>query len=375
MMMEHTSLPNKMNPTSRITCTLTLSNLLHNIHELKQYIQPNTKVMAVMKANAYGHNAIEVATYLQENGISIFAVATIQEAIELREHGITINILNLGCCFPSDLPIIHQYHIIQTITNTSILKEMDKSNLTYEIAIAIDTGMHRIGFPANKINEIKSCFYYPNIHVKHIYSHLCDVERNDSKAQKKTIQQISSFDTVLKQLPKGEYTTSLQASYGILNQPQLQYDYVRLGISLYGVTSENHAYQKNLVSLKPVLELHSKIVDLHEVDENETIGYGQTYCCQRKSKIATLSIGYGDGLFRNYDDLYVYYQGKAIPVVGRICMDYCMIDCTEINVQLFDEVEWIGEHQSAATLAQAFHTNSNELLTRLHIRGQTILKR
>lgn len=84
--------------------------------------------------------------------------------------------------------------------------------------------MHRIGFPANKINEIKSCFYYPNIHVKHIYSHLCDVERNDSKAQKKTIQQISSFDTVLKQLPKGEYTTSLQASYGILNQPQLQYD-------------------------------------------------------------------------------------------------------------------------------------------------------
>ena len=236
-------------------------------------------------------------------------------------------------------------------------------------ALAIDTGMHRLGISYDDTTSLYKAFHLSNINIVHIYSHLSDSEALSQKATDFTLKQINNFDKCIdycKQISNQVFTTSLQASFGTLNYPNCNYDYVRLGITLYGVTPNINQQTRTTIHLKPVLSLHSHIINIHHVAKNQCIGYGQDTITDKESIIATISIGYVDGLFRNYTNTYVCINGKKAPIIGKICMDLCMVDITDIDtINLYDSVEFIGPHIDAPTLAASFNTNSVELLSRL----------
>ncbi|GMQ56863.1 alanine racemase [Vallitalea sediminicola] len=339
-----------MNMYKRVYARIDLDAIIHNITNVKNRISSNSILMPVVKADGYGHGAVPISKELIHCGIDRFAVATIEEGINLRKSGIDKKILILGYT-PIDLADkLVEYDLIQTVYNYTAAKNISDIASEYgkksSIHIKLDTGMGRIGFVPNdeSLSIIKKIYNLPNIKIEGVYTHLSKADELDKTFANNQLEIYKRF--VGKLESNGIYIPikHVANSAGIIDLDNTHLDLVRLGISLYGLYPSDEVIKDN-VKLQPVLSLISHIIHIKEVEEGTPIGYGGTYITKRKSKIATIPVGYGDG----YDRLLsskgrVLIGGQFAPILGRICMDQFMVDITDIpNVEDLAEVILIGK--------------------------------
>jgi len=355
--------------------------LRHNVKEISYHLNNKTQLMAVVKADAYGHGAVNVCQELNKMGIQSFAVATLSEAIELRENHIKGDILILGYTDPSQSFLIHKYDFIQTIIDEQYAYDLEKEKTDIKVHIAIDSGMHRLGINVNELNMITSIYQLSHLHICGLFSHLCVADELTTSSQNYTLSQIDSFMQLINILKQNHYDVGhvhILSSYGLLNYPKISLDYVRMGILLYGVDS---SYPKqSQFNLKPVLSLKSKIAMIRKVKANETIGYGRSFQATQDMKIAIVPIGYADGIPRSLSNQgQVIVRGQFASIIGRICMDQMMIDVSHIKgVCIHDIVTIIGQDQycriGVEDIAKVSNTISNEILSCIGFRLPKIYK-
>ncbi len=356
---------------NRAWIEIDLSSLKHNVEEIKKILKPNTKIMAVVKANAYGHGLTTISSYLNTLGIMDFAVATLEEGMNLRKNGIKGNILILGYTSIENLKYVSEYNLIQTIVDESYAKKLKKLNIPLKVQIKVNTGMNRIGISYQKKDTIKEIYQYSNLEVMGLFSHLSSSEQYEKEDIGFTNKQINRFHDVINYLKEQNINYGkihLQSSYGLVNYPELEYDYTRIGMILYGNHSEKNMHLKINLDLKPILSLKARVTSVKEIEEGETVGYDRTYQANSIKKVATISIGYADGYPRNLSGkAFVFVNGFYGTIIGRICMDQLMLDVTGIEVNVGDIVTLIGleEKVRAEFVSYQAGTITNELLSRL----------
>lgn len=359
---------------------INLKNLEHNARELKRVMPPRCRLMAVVKADAYGHGAFEISTHLEKMGVRAFAAATIDEAIRLRKYGVRGEILILGYTDVCRAAELKKYDLIQTLIDFSYAEALNRQGIAVKAHIKIDTGMHRLGEPAEDIARVKKMFCMKNLNLCGIFTHLCCADRLNVEEVTFTQKQIECFYELLASLemegiriPK----VHVQSSYGLLNYPELSCDYVRAGIALYGVLSSPEDADATMLhlDLHPVLSLKSRVVLVRSVKKGEYVGYGREFRAERDSRIAILPVGYGDGFPRNLScgNGNVMINQCRVPVIGRICMDQLAIDITDAgDIEVGDEAVLIGGDDAGGLSAPAIAGRSgsitNELLSRMGTR-------
>jgi len=370
-----------------------LDNLRHNIMEIKHTISSYTRLCAIVKADAYGHGAVEVAKEALECGASYLGVAFLEEALELRTNGITAPILILGFTPESQFDKIIKYSITQTIYNLKYAVALSecalKHNKKAKVHIKIDTGMSRIGFcpEACLTDDFKKLFSLQGLEIEGIFTHFA---RADERDRSFTDEQFRVFREVVNALEKEGYKIPIKHaanSAGIIQYPETHLDMVRPGIILYGLYPSDEV-PKDLISLKPVMRLKTRVSNVKVLPKGKAISYGGTFITQRKSIIATLPVGYADGFSRLLSSkAQVLIKGQRAPVVGRVCMDQCMVDVTDIQgtVSIGDEVTLMGEDGDnrvpAEELAKLTGTINYEVVCgisrrvpRVYINGGNIVK-
>ena len=352
-----------------------LDNLVNNISEIKKIISPKTKIMAVVKANAYGHGALLIARKLSEIGITDFAVATLEEGIYLRKNNIQGNILILGFTNFDHLEYVIKYDLIQTIIDYDYSERIKELNLDEKLKchIKINAGMNRLGEKYNHLDKLYKIYENEKLNILGTFSHLCVADSNTKENIDFTNRQIELFNETIKRIKTKGFDTGkvhLQSSYGVINYTGLDYDYVRVGILMYGINSSYESYQLTHLNLKPVLSLKARITSVKEINKNDSVSYGRTYIATENRKIASVSIGYADGIPRNLSNqnMQVKINESYGTVIGRICMDQLLIDISDIsNVKVGDIITIIGEDKNitAEQVADKADTITNELLCRL----------
>lgn len=326
-----------------------LDAVLHNINEVKKRIENSVKIMAIIKADGYGHGATILGDFL-ENEVDYYGVATVEEAMELREYGVKLPILILGYSSPSQYLEIVENNITQTIYTMKMAEEMAKAGAICgkkaKIHIALDTGMNRIGFQVDEggILAIEEILTLPNLMVEGLFTHFACADEVDKSYSK---LQIERYDKFLDSLEKKEIHIPIKHmcnSAGIMEFDHHRFDMVRSGIITYGLYPSEDVNKKEF-RLKPALEWKTHVINVKTVDAGCGVSYGRTYITKSKTKIATLSVGYADGYPRALSSIgRVLIHGKYAPIIGKICMDQMMIDVTHIdNVEIEDEVTLVGE--------------------------------
>ena len=338
--------------------------------------------MAVVKCDAYGHGGVLAAKELERTGDRSFATATMEEAVRLRENGITGEILILGYTDAGRARDLCGYNLMQSVIGYEYARLLDEAaacaGVSVQVHIKIDTGMHRLGISAGKTSEAGMVFAMQNLEVCGIYTHLCCADSMRPEDIACTRGQIASFYRLTGALEKEGIRLPklhIQSSYGLLNYPELRCDYVRAGIALYGVRSKPENDTVLNLELRPVLSLKSRVVLIRPVKKGETFGYGRQFLAERDSRIAILPVGYGDGY---PGDLScgrgcVLIGGYSAPVIGRICMDQLAVDITEAEeIRMGDTALLIGgagvSSQTAPAVAAASGRIANELLCRMGAR-------
>lgn len=356
-----------------------LDAIAYNIKNIKKLVK-DKEIIAVVKADCYGHGALDVVPTLLENGASRLAVAVLTEGIELRNDNIKAPIMILGYT-PSYLnEELIKYDLEQTVYDLDYAKELSKTALSLnkkaKIHIAIDTGMGRIGFlPTEKaIDAICKICSLEGLEVIGIFTHF---STSDEKDKEYTNEQFEKFTDLLKKLSNLNIEIPIKHvsnSGAIMDMPETYLDAVRAGIILYGYYPSPEVKKENL-SLKPALTLKATITRVQEMDAGMSISYGRTFNTERKSLIATIPIGYADGYSRLLaKNAKVIINGQFAPIVGRICMDQCMIDITDINgdIKVGDEVIILGEQNglrfNADNFAEIMGTINYEILCMLKYR-------
>lgn len=369
--------------TERAWIELNLDNLAYNVNALQKVMPEKSTLMAVVKTQAYGHGAFQIATSLNQMGVKAFAVATIDEGIQLRRYGICGEILILGYTNPNRAKELKKYDLMQTLIDFKYAKALNRQKIAVKAHIKIDTGMNRLGVSFDNINEVKMIFSMKYIKVCGIYTHLCCADTLLPEDVEFSENQIDNFYYLIDklkewgvQIPK----VHIQSSYGLLNYPQLVCDYVRVGIALYGVLSKPDENTRVKIDLHPVLSLKARVVLIRSVSKQDTVSYGRRFQAKRDSLIAIVSIGYGDGFPRHLscEKGGVLIRGQYAPIVGRICMDQLAVDITEIeDVSVGNVATLIGFDTmdiAAPNIAQHFNSISNELLCRMGARLPIIIK-
>ena len=352
-----------------------LDNLTQNVHALQDAMQPGCELMAVLKANAYGHGLFESAVHLHRLGVRAYAVATIDEGITLRYYGITGDILILGYTSPSRAADLHKYGLIQAVIDSSHALALEQQGKKIRAHLKIDSGMHRLGFRADDAEAISKAYALRNVRVEGIFTHLCASDSLQSDDVAYTQQQLAAFQTLLDALRKSGLQLGkvhIQSSYGLVNYPDLACAYARIGIILYGVRSSMHDDVANELPLKPVMELKSTVASLRDLPAGQSAGYSRAFTAQRDSRIAAVPIGYADGIPRNLScgKGFALVCGRKVPIVGRVCMDQLTLDVTDVpDVQVGSVVTFIGCDSGAEITAEEFAdaagTITNEVFTRL----------
>jgi alanine racemase len=334
-----------------------LDAIANNMREIRR-ISTSKEIIAIIKADGYGHGAIDIAPVLLENGADRFGVAVITEAVELRNNGINVPIMVLGFTPPTLYERILEHNIEQTIYNYNDAEELSKialeRNKVARIHIAIDTGMGRIGFLPNdeSAQEVYKISKLPNVEIIGLFTHFSSSDDLDKTYSMLQIKKYNEFNEKLIDLGVDIPLKHLSNSAATIDLPTAHYNAVRPGIILYGCYPSEEV-MKEKINVKPVMSIKANIVHIKTLTEGEYISYGRTFKTERESVIATLPIGYADGFTRLlFGKAKVIINGKFAPVVGRICMDQCMIDITDIDgVKIGDEVILIGadEYNNAIT--------------------------
>ena len=345
---------------------INLDSITHNLNFYRQRLNQNVKLMVMVKAFAYGSGLKEIANLLEFHQVDYLAVAYPDEAIELRENGVSLPIMVMNCPLESFEKII-QYRAEPEIYSIRQLHKLvsvcNSKKQNAKIHLKVDTGMHRLGFEHEEITEalniILSCNY---LKVASIFTHLAGSDDDDHiEFTKKQLHQFEKdANIIIKAL---DYKPLLHAlnSPGIIRYPQNQYDMVRLGIGLYGYEA-NNLMQENL---KPISTLKTTISQIKIIAKGETIGYGRKGLAKRDLKIATIAIGYADGFSRSFSNgvIKVNVNGQLAPVIGNVCMDMSMIDITDIEAREGDQVIIFGANPTIMEQADAIKTIPYEILT------------
>lgn len=332
----------------RMRADINLDAIRNNIMAMKSCIPDGKKVLAVIKANAYGHGAIEVAGAIDDM-TDYYGVAFIDEAIELRQAGVEKPILILGHTDDSCFDELIKYDITQTIYSLRQAKSLSEkamqSGVKAKIHIKIDTGMNRIGFPCvpESIDEIVEIVSLPGIEAEGIYTHYYLA---DAKDKSHAMKQLNSYTDMIKMLKERDVTFTLRHisnSAGIMEMPNDTYDMVRSGIATYGLYPSEEM-DKNKCVLYPAMELKTHITHVKYVSAGETIGYGATYKVLERKRVATVEVGYADGYPRALSNKgRMLVHGQFAPIIGRVCMDQTMIDVDHIpEAKVGDEVVLVG---------------------------------
>ena len=347
--------------------TISIDSLLKNLKIYLNNIQESTSIMAVVKADAYGHGAVEISKALQKEGINNFAVSNVMEAVELRQSGVKGQILVLGYTPIENLELIYKYDITQAILSEKYATDIIASNYKIKCQYAIDTGMNRIGLDADNICQCEKSIrkVANNLILTGLFTHLCVADTPSE--EEFTREQQSKFENIIKSVQDLNlpYVHSLNSAGGLWYQDRIS-NLTRLGIILYGLKPD---YMNILPSgIEPVMEWKSVISMIKTVFPGETIGYGCSYKVKNKMRIATIPTGYADGYNRGLSNKgYVLIHGKKAAIVGRICMDQFMVDVTDIpEAQEYEEVVLIGKNGneiiSADDMAQMIGTIGYEIV-------------
>lgn len=348
-----------------------LKALTHNI-AIAHKQSPNSRVIAVLKANAYGHGAIEVANAIDPS-VDMFAVSSIEEALHLRNAGIEKTVLLLEGCFSgSELDVASNNDFAVVFHNLEQVEALEQQALGQPIScwLKIDTGMHRLGLQGD---DITAAFerLQASANSKNDLVLMTHLASSDLIAQPFTTQQMSSFAQAIAQL--GERANGLQTSIcnsgAVLGWQDIQCDWIRPGIMIYGVSPFAHEH-KIAKDLKPVMCLQSEVIAVRTVPAGDCVGYGNTWQAQRDSKVATVAIGYGDGYPRNAKNgTPVLVNGKRCKLAGRVSMDMLSVDVTEIDsVNIGDKVVLWGCGLDVNEVASYADTIGYELVTRMPLR-------
>ncbi|MEG0409493.1 MAG: alanine racemase [Erysipelotrichaceae bacterium] len=343
---------------SRAWLEIDLNCLDKNIESIKTTLHNKTKIMAIVKANAYGAGDIVIAQRLQEQGIDFFGVSCIDEAINLRLAGIKEEILILGYTPIEHFHYLVEYNVIQTLVSYDYALKIETycemHNTSIRAHVKVDTGMQRIGIPALKehyqIDEIIACYNLKKVDCIGMFSHFSvsdDVEHQENIDF--TNQQVNQFICVIKDLKQQGIdpgTLHLQNSYGIINYPELEFDYVRPGILLLGLSQRDDTLLKYPIDLYPIMQLKANVSLVKDIMEHTSVSYGRNYRSNEKRRIATITIGYADGYprFVSNKNARVLVHGQYAPIIGNICMDQMIIDVSDIeDVHEGDIVTLFGE--------------------------------
>ncbi len=365
-------------------------NLRYNLQQIRNHVRPQTEICVAVKADSYGHNAVLTAKLARETGgINWFAVATVDEGIELRENGITENIVVLSLCVPEEFPSLFKYNLIQFCFGKEYIRDLSQTADSYfsdgkrqDVFLAVDTGMGRIGcYPEEAGDEAVLISNSSHLNLKGMATHFCVSDGTSFESQTFTYEQYQRFCKAVENVRQRGIDPGICScgnSAAIMNNPEMHFDMVRPGIITYGyypdqITKEYlHSVHKDF-DLKPVLALETKVVAIRHFPKGKSVSYGRTYFCDEDTDIAVLPIGYADGLLRRFSPgLEVTINGKKYPVCGRICMDQCMVNIgkNNLDVKLFDKVLIFGPKESGALttaddLAKIGNTISYEVLTSL----------
>ena len=338
-----------MNRYLRCYAEISLEAIGHNIREVKKRLPEGVKLLGVVKANAYGHGAVPVASYL-ENQVDYFATATIEEAVELRENGISAPILILGYVSPSQYGDLVEYDITQTIDSyaqaLALEKEAARQNRKAKAHLAVDTGMTRIGFQVTEhdADEAAKIADLPHIELEGMFTHFSCADQEDKTY---CSMQMEKYDKMTALLAERGVTIPLRHicnSAGIMEFDDHRFEMVRSGIITYGIYPSEEV-KKERLNLIPALSWKSHVIHVKEVGPGIGVSYGATYVTEKPmTRIATVSAGYADGYPRALSNQgCVLIHGKKAPIIGRICMDQMMVDVADIpDVQVEDVVTLVG---------------------------------
>lgn len=348
-----------------------LRALKENIQSIRRLIGPRPEIMAIVKADAYGHGALETAPSILAAGVTRLGVSLPEEGIALRKHGIKAPILVFTPLLAEQVAPICAYDMTASLTMLSsaeaLSAEARRRRKKIKVHIKVDTGMGRVGIsPDETVSFIQQVLALPNLLVEGVYSHFATADEADLSFAR---QQLASFQQVLATLSeKGiELPIShIANSGGIINLPESHFNLVRAGIILYGLYPSAEV-KKELLPLRPALRLKARVTQVKRVPPGAGISYGQIYHTSRETNIATLPIGYADGFSRLLSGkARVLIGGKPFPVVGRICMDQCMVETGDYPVKVGEEAVLIGrqgeEEITADELAQLLGTINYEVI-------------
>lgn len=356
----------------RLLAEINLDAIGNNIREIRKRIKAETQLLAVVKADAYGHGAEEVSKVCLYNGADQLAVATCDEGVQIRQWSIQVPVLILGNTVEGQLETVINYGLTQAVFSFETAKIMSdiatKLNKTALVHIKVDTGMSRIGFlPTDEnIEEIEKIFALPNLKVTGIFTHFATADEKDKTF---TNVQYKRFRFVTDSLNEKGYTGFIRHcanSGAILDMPELQLDMVRAGIIIYGMYPSNAVTHP--INLIPAMSLKSQVSYVKFLEENVSIGYGRTFFTTKKTKVATVPIGYADGYARAFSNrARVIVNGRYANVIGNVCMDQMMIDVSDIpDVKEGDNVIIMGSDGkntvSAEELADISKTINYEIV-------------
>lgn len=347
-----------MDKYKRVYAQINLDCISYNMQQMKNNISSNTKMIAVIKADGYGHGALPIARLIQDyDYVWGFAVATADEALILRRHNIKKPILVLGYVFSEHFDEIIKNDIRCAVFSLETAQELSKAAVkadkNYSIHLKLDTGMGRIGFlPTDEnIQIIKKIYKLPNISIEAVFTHFAKADEADKTSANMQLNKYVEFVQRLEQEGIEIPLKHCSNSAGIIDLNAANMDIVRAGISIYGLYPSKEVNKQN-VKLKPALELKSHIVNIKEVPANTGISYGWTYITKEPRCVATIPVGYADGYPRSLSNKgYVLVNGKRAPIIGRICMDQFMIDITGIDgVKPYNMVTLVGQDNESCIL-------------------------
>ncbi len=340
-----------MKEHSRVRAEVSLDAVAHNFAEMRKRLAKGTQMVAVVKADAYGHGAAEIASLIQDYSyIWGFAVATAEEALSLKASGVKKPILILGLVFPEEYEHLIREDIRLAVCDLATARGLNEEALRQKkqayVHLAVDTGMNRIGYRADResVPEVKLLASLPGICLEGVFTHFARADETDKSPAYVQLDRYLQYIRLLEQEGIHIPIHHCSNSAGILRLPEAHLHMVRAGITIYGIYPSMEV-EREEVKLLPVMELKSCVSYVKTVGPGEAISYGGTFVTERETKVATIPVGYADGYPRMLSNKgYVLIHGRKARILGRICMDQFMVDVTEIpQVHPGDEVTLIGK--------------------------------
>ena len=338
---------------SRIQADIDLDAFRFNLDSIKKNINENTQIITVLKADGYGHGAVPLAKEAEkEERVWGIAVATVEEALELRRGGIKKPLLILGYTYQEDYDLIAAEELRPTVFKLSMAQELSRAalrkNKTVKIHIKIDTGMSRIGYRdlEKSVPEILEISRLPGLEIEGLFTHFARADEREKAPAYQQLEKYQAFQKALKEAGLKIPLCHCSNSAGIIRIPEANMDAVRAGIILYGLYPSEEV-EKEPVPLKPLMTLKSHIAYIKTLEPGVQISYGGTYTTQKEARVATIPVGYADGYARSLSNKgWVLIRGKKAPILGRVCMDQFMVDVTDIpEARELDEVILLGKSQ------------------------------